>query len=94
MTTQPIVEPLRERGASRTFARRALLVSLLGPMTALAGLVWAVVQPYRITLLHPGGETFWWLVVEPPLLVIAAGAAFHLLVARPLVHDLDEEEAG
>jgi hypothetical protein len=90
MSTQPIVEALQRREAARTVARRALLVSLLGPLTALAGVVWAIVQPYRITLLHPLGEPFWWLVVEPPLLVIAAGAAFHLLVGRPLARDLEE----
>ena len=91
MSTQ-IAEPLSQRDASRTAARRALLVSLLGPVTALAGVLWAILQPYRVTLLHPHGESFWWLVVEPPLLVIAAAAAFHFLVARPLVRDLDEEQ--
>ena len=91
MATQPIVERLHEREQPRAAARRALLVSLLGPLTTLGGVVWAIVQPYRVTLLHPGGETFWWLFVQPPLLVIAAGAAFHLLVARPLVRDLEEE---
>ena len=91
MSTQPIAEPFREREASRTAGRRALLVSLLGPLTALVGVVWAIAQPYRVTLLHPHGESFWWLAVEPPLLVIAAAAAFHVLVARPLVHDLEEQ---
>ena len=90
MSTQPIAEPFLEHEASRTAARRALLVSLLGPLTALVGVVWAIVQPYRVTLLHPHGESFWWLVVEPPLLVVAAAAAFHFLVARPLVRDLEE----
>ena len=90
MSTQPAVEPFPDREASRLAARRALLVSLLGPLTALAGLVWAVAQPYRITLLHPRGESFWWLAVQPPLLVIAAAAAFHFLVARPLARDVEE----
>jgi len=67
------------------------LVSLIGPLTALAGVVWAIVQPERVTLLHPHGETFWWLVIEPPLLVMLAGALFHLLVARGLLDDLEEE---
>jgi hypothetical protein len=58
-------------------------------LTALAGLAWAIVQPYRITLLHPHGQTFWWLVVEPPLLVIAVGVLFHLVVVPGLVEDLD-----
>jgi hypothetical protein len=70
---------------------RALLVSALGPATALAGVVWALVQPYRVTLLHPRGQGFWWLFVEPPLLVVLAGALFHLFVARALIDDLLEE---
>ena len=59
-------------------------------MTALAGIVWAIVQPYRITLLHPVGEGFWWLLVEPPLLVIAVGLFFHFAVAPGVLEDLDE----
>ena len=43
-----------------------------------------------MTLLHPYGQGFWWLVVEPPLLVILAGILFHVFVARPLVQDLEE----
>jgi hypothetical protein len=71
---------------------RVRLVSALGPLTALAGLIWAIVQPYRVTLLHPRGEGFWWLLVEPPLLVVAAGVAFALLVAPGLIEDLEAEE--
>ena len=69
---------------------RARAIALLGPLTVLAGLVWAIVQPYRLTLLHPHHQGFWWLVVEPPLLVILAGILFHAFVARPLVQDLEE----
>ena len=32
---------------------RPFVVQALGPVTVLAGLVWSVFQPYRITLLHP-----------------------------------------
>ena len=32
---------------------RAYVVSLVGPTTAAAGLIWAILQPYRVTLLHP-----------------------------------------
>jgi ABC-type polysaccharide/polyol phosphate export permease len=49
------------------------------------------VQPYRITLLHPHGQGFWWLVIEPPLLVIAAGVVFAFLVAPGVIEDLEEE---
>ena len=69
---------------------RARAVSVLGPATALAGLVWAVVQPYRLTLLHPHGQGFWWLFVEPPLLVILVGLLFHLVVVPALREDLEK----
>ena len=59
-----------------------------------AGLVWAILQPYRVTLLHPRGQGLWWLLIEPPLLVIAAGIVFALLVARPLLADLEERDAS
>lgn len=73
---------------------RTQAVSLLGPMTVAAGLIWAIVQPYRITLLHPHGQGFWWLVIEPPLLVAVAGIVFALVVARPLLADLEAHDAA
>jgi hypothetical protein len=72
---------------------RARIVTALGPLTALGGIVWALIQPYRVTLLHPHGETFWFLVVEPPLLVIAVGLLFHFVIAPGLLEDLEEERA-
>ena len=77
---------------SRT--RAAYVVSMLGPVTAAAGLVWAVLQPDRITLLHPFHQGFWWLLIEPPLLVVLAGAIFALVVARPLIADLEARDAA
>ena len=74
--------------------RAARVVSALGPTTALAGVLWAIVQPYRITLLHPHGEGFWWLVVEPPLLVLAVGLLFHFLIRPGLLEDLEEHAAA
>ena len=74
--------------------RRAQAISLLGPLTVAAGLIWAIVQPYRVTLLHPHHQGFWWLVVEPPLLVVLAGLVFALVVARPLLADLEEHHAA
>ena len=79
---------------TRTRTRGTYLVSLLGPLTAAGGLVWAVLQPYRLTLLHPFHQGFWWLVIEPPLLVVAAGAIFALVVARPLIADLEARDAA
>ena len=79
---------------ARRRSRRAQIVSLIGPVTAAAGVIWAIVQPYRLTLLHPRGQGFWWLVVEPPLLVVLAGIAFTFVVARPLLADLEAHDAS
>ncbi|HMI28103.1 MAG TPA: hypothetical protein VK490_00260 [Gaiellaceae bacterium] len=68
---------------------RARFVSALGPLTALAGVIWAIVQPYRLTVLHPRGQGFWWLFVEPPLLVIAVGLLFYFAVLPGLLEDLE-----
>jgi hypothetical protein len=75
-------------------ATRARLVSALGPATAVGGVVWALAQPYRVTLLHPRGQGFWWLFVEPPLLVIAVGLFFRFVVVPGLLEDLEEEHAA
>ena len=80
-----------EAPVQRTRAARARIVSALGPATALAGVGWAIIQPYRVTLLHPHGQGFWWLFVEPPLLVIAVGLLFHFVVLPGLLKDLEEE---
>ena len=74
-------------------SRTALVVSALGPLTVLGGIAWAIAQPWRITLLHPHGQGFWWLVVEPPLLVVAVGLAFALLIAPGVVEDLAAAQA-
>ncbi len=71
---------------------RALAVLSLGPLTAIAGVVWALLQPWRVTLLHPYGEGFWWLVVEPPVLVVLAGILFEVLIAPAIVRDLEASE--
>ena len=73
-------------------SRRALFVQAIGPSCALAGFGWALFQPYRITLLHPHGQGFWWLLSEPPLYVALVGLAFHWLVAPGLVEDLEQHD--
>lgn len=77
----------------RRAATRARIVSALGPTTMLGGVIWALVQPDRVTLLHPHGQGFWWLLVEPPLLVIAVGLFFYFVVVPGLLEDLEEEHA-
>jgi hypothetical protein len=79
-----------ELGARQAAVAR--LVLSLGPATIVAGVVWALLQPYRVTLLNPHGESFWWLAVEPPLLVVVVGFLFHFAVARGLVRDLLEAD--
>lgn len=86
-------ELVRERAEPRARqSRRHTAVTALGPLTALAGLIWALVQPYRITLLDPDGHSFWYLAVQPPLLVMLAGAVFHFWVVPGLLADLEEVE--
>jgi hypothetical protein len=86
---------VRELPAERAYANtRARVITLLGPSTVVAGIVWAIVQPYRLTLLHPHGQGFWWLAIEPPLLVAFAGIVFAVFVARPLVADLEDDAAA
>jgi hypothetical protein len=81
----PLEQPrVRHSARSRT-------VAAIGPLVVLAGVVWAFVQPYRITLLHPRGQGFWWLAVEPPLLVVLVGVLFGLFLAPGLLEDLEEE---
>ena len=89
--------PQLVRGASsiRGYSvSRALVISSLGPLTSLGGLVWAIVQPDRITLLHPHNQGFWWLIAEPPLLVMIVGLVFARVVARPLLADLEAYRPG
>ena len=89
MSTHIATEASRPRVRS---SARALVVRALGPATVVAGLAWAVAQPYRITLLHPHDQGFWWLFVQPPLWVVAAGVFFHLAVVPGILADLGEEE--
>jgi hypothetical protein len=84
-----IAHQLHERTRVETRSLRARVVLALGPLTMVAGFAWAVAQPYRITLLHPFGEGFWWLVGgESPLYVVLAGLVFWRVVAIPLAEDV------
>lgn len=77
-----------EPGALRSAHARARIVLALGPLTVTAGVLWALIQPWRLTLLHPYGQGFWWLVAEPPLYVVLVGLLFRLLLAPGIVADL------
>lgn len=78
-----------ERAGHRAW--RALALTSIGPLTVLAGLVWAVAQPYRLTLLDPGPDGVWDHLVQPPLLVAGIGVLFHVVVAKPLARALEGE---
>ena len=71
---------------------RALFVLTLGPLCALGGVAWALLQPYRITLLHPYGQGIWWLISEPPLYVVLVGLGFYWFVAPGVIEDLADAE--
>ena len=73
---------------------RARAIGLIGPLTVFAGVIWAIVQPWRLTLLHPHHQGVWWLAAEPPLLVAGAGIFFSLAVARPLLADMEEHDGA
>jgi hypothetical protein len=88
----PIVRHIPATAVTRT--TRARVVSLLGPTTVASGLIWGILQPWRLTLLHPRGQGLWWLLIEPPLLVAVAGVIFALVVARPLLTDLEAHDAS
>ncbi len=79
-----------EGTATRTL--RARVVLALGPLASLAGAGWAFAQPWRLTLLHPHGQDFWWLLSEPPLYVVLVGVLFHVLIAPGLADDVERGE--
>jgi len=86
-----LVGPLEERAKHREdthASARALVVEALGPLTIVAGIVWAIAQPYRVLFFDHAGKGFYDWLIQPPLLVIAVGLAFALGIAPGLVEDL------
>lgn len=84
----------REKGKAEAATRslRVRLILGMGPATMLAGVAWALVQPWRLTLLHPYGQGFWWLFAEPQLYVVLVGILFRFVIAPGLVADMEEGE--
>jgi hypothetical protein len=84
------------RRSSWTLPRepRITLIRLLGPATILGGLMWALVQPYRIAFLHPHEKGFYDFLAQPPLLVGLVGVVFATLIAPGLVEDLERGRRG
>jgi hypothetical protein len=83
-------EDTRQGAARRPW--KTVAVQLLGPLTILGGLVWAVAQPYRIVFLDRDGQGLYDYLLQPPLLVVLVGIVFTLLIAPGLVEDLEAEE--
>ena len=71
---------------------RALAIQLLGPITIVGGLVWAVAQPYRIVFLEREDRGFYDYLFQAPLLVVVVGLVFTLGIAPGLIEDLEAEE--
>ena len=94
MSTHEVTQWIGHRVGTRTMTLRARLISSIGPVTALGGALWAVLQPERITLLHPFANSFWWLFVEPPIFVVLVGVLFQVVVARALLEDLRDDAAA
>ncbi len=90
MDTQLVTE-LAESRPRR--ALRSVAVLMIGPITVAGAAVWAVLQPYRLVILHPRGHGVWALLAEPPLLAAMAGVVFALLVAPGLADDVERSVA-
>jgi hypothetical protein len=93
LSTHELTHSIGQGVRTRTLTWRARLISTIGPLTSLGGAVWAVLQPDRITLLHPFENSFWWLFVEPPIFVVIVGVVFHVFIARALLDDLKASDA-
>ena len=83
-------EDARQGVARRSW--RVFAVRLLGPLTIVGGVVWAVAQPYRIVLLDRGGRGLYDYVFQPQLLVILVGVLFAFAIAPGLVEDVEASE--
>ena len=84
-----LVGTLEERTAQRPL--RVLAIDAIGPLTMLAGVIWAIAQPYRLAILHPHGKGFYDWIAQPPLLVVAVGVFFAAVIAPGIVEDLRGE---
>ena len=89
MNAAELVHQLEEPARARSL--RVWIINAIGPLAVLAGVAWALAQPYRLTFLHPYGQGFWWLLSEPPIYVVAVGFLFRLVVAPGLLDDLEDE---
>jgi hypothetical protein len=87
---RPITRALERRRTAPT--PRVLAVEAIGPLTIMAGVVWAIAQPYRVAFIYRDGKGLYDYLVQPPLLVVVVGVLFALLVAQSLARDLEADE--
>ena len=86
-----IVGPRQRARKRQVVSRRSgreLGIEILGPLTILGGVVWGILQPYRIVFLDPQGKGFYDYVFQAPMLVVLVGLIFTLLIAPGLIEDL------
>lgn len=76
-----------EKGRRERVSVQALAIEAIGPLTILGGVVWAILQPYRIVFFHRAGQGFYDYLVQPPLLVIGVGLLFAFAIAPGLIDD-------
>ena len=92
-----IATSVPERAIGRAHATRrqarVVAVQLLGPLTMLGGVIWAIAQPYRV-FLRPDGKGAYDYVFQAPVLVVAVGLLFSVVIAPGLVADLEWEKDG
>jgi hypothetical protein len=79
-----------ERRRSARKPARVIAVEAIGPLTVVAGIVWAIAQPYRIAFIYREGKGLYDYLAQPPLLVVLVGIVFGLVVAPGLVADVEE----
>jgi hypothetical protein len=82
------IERVDQRAKTDKRSWRELAVESLGPLTILGGIVWAILQPYRIVFLSPSGKGFYDYLIQGPVLVAAVGLFFALVIAPGLCEDL------
>lgn len=70
---------------------RALAIQLLGPITMVVGLAWAVAQPYRIVFLERADRGVYDYLFQAPLLVVLVGLVYTLAIAPGLIEDLEAQ---
>ena len=89
MSTE-IVGPLEsagEREKIEALLRAGARDEFIGPLTMLGGIVWAILQPYRIVFFDHAGRGLYDYLIQPPLLVIVVGALFTFAIAPGLLED-------